>query len=77
MNRKLNESDIRKIVKKVIHERDEDLEMIKGISYNENTELVDDVISIITVYSSKLYGSRSNKNKKAIEESKKIFSTNE
>ena len=41
MNRKLNESDIRKIVKKVIHERDEDLEMIKGISYNENTELVE------------------------------------
>ena len=50
MNRKLNELDIRKIVKKVIYERDEDLEMIKGISYNENTELVDDVIMRIKEY---------------------------
>lgn len=36
-------------------------------------EIVDDVLSIITVYSSKLYGSRSKKNKKIIEESKKMF----
>ena len=36
-------------------------------------ELVDDVLSIITVYSSKLYGSRSHKNKKLIDEAKNKF----
>ena len=36
-------------------------------------EIVDDLLSIITVYSSKLYGSHSKKNKKIIEESKKMF----
>lgn len=40
-------------------------------SYEE--ELVEDVLSIITVFSAKLYGSRSHKNKKIIEESKKLF----
>lgn len=37
-------------------------------------ELVEDVLSIITVFSAKLHGSRSHKNKIAIEENKKIFS---
>lgn len=36
-------------------------------------ELVEDVLSIITVYSAKLYGKRSHKNKKIIEENKKLF----
>lgn len=36
-------------------------------------ELVEDVLSIITVFSAKLYGSRSHKNKKIVEESKKLF----
>lgn len=36
-------------------------------------ELVDDVLSIITVFSAKLYGSRSHKNKKIVDESKKLF----
>lgn len=36
-------------------------------------ELVDDVLSVITVFSAKLYGSRSHKNKKIIDESKKLF----
>lgn len=38
-----------------------------------NKELVDDVLSIITVFSAKLYGSRSNKNKKIIEKNKEFF----
>lgn len=40
-------------------------------SYEE--ELVDDILSIITVYSSKLYGSRSHKQKNIIDENKKLF----
>lgn len=36
-------------------------------------ELVEDVLTIITVYSSKLYGSRSHKHVKIIEENKKLF----
>lgn len=44
---------------------------------NENTdftkELVNDVLSIITVFSAKLYGSRSNKNKQIIVENIKLF----
>jgi excisionase family DNA binding protein len=40
-------------------------------TYNE--ELVDDVLSIITVYSAKLYGQRSHKQLKIDEESKKMF----
>lgn len=36
-------------------------------------ELVEDVLSVITVFSAKLYGSRSNKNKRIVEESKKMF----
>lgn len=40
-------------------------------SYEE--ELVDDVLSVITVFSAKLYGSRSHKNKKIVEENKKLF----
>lgn len=36
-------------------------------------ELVDDVLSIITVYSAKLYGSRSHKNKEIVDNNKKMF----
>ena len=36
-------------------------------------ELVEDVLSVITVFSAKLYGSRSHKNKKIIESSEKMF----
>ena len=36
-------------------------------------ELVQDVLSAITDFSAKLYGSRSHKNKKIIEENKKLF----
>ena len=36
-------------------------------------ELVEDVLSIITVFSAKLYGSRSHKNKKVVTEAKQLF----
>jgi predicted site-specific integrase-resolvase len=36
-------------------------------------ELVDDVLSLITVFSAKLYGSRSRKGKKLVNETKKII----
>ncbi|UMZ74833.1 IS607 family transposase [Natranaerofaba carboxydovora] len=36
-------------------------------------ELVEDVLSIITEFSAKLYGSRSHKNKKVVSEAKKLF----
>lgn len=41
------------------------------ISYEE--ELTEDVLSIITVFSARLYGSRSHKNKKIIETNEKLF----
>lgn len=40
-------------------------------SYEE--ELVDDALSIITVFSAKLYGSRSHKNKSIVEKAKELF----
>ncbi len=36
-------------------------------------ELVEDVLSIITLFSAKLYGSRSHKNKQVIDRAKKLF----
>lgn len=48
--------------------KDVEIEIInqsETISYEK--ELVEDMISILTVYSSKLYGSRSHKNKKIVE----------
>jgi hypothetical protein len=48
--RKINNTDINRIVKKVIKENREDNEMIYGISYNKQTELVDDVIMRIKEY---------------------------
>lgn len=36
-------------------------------------ELVDDVLSIITVFSSSLYGNKSHKNKEILDENKKLF----
>ena len=45
----------------------------QSINKNYQEELVEDVLSIITVFSAKLYGSRSHKNKKIINEVKKII----
>ena len=44
-------------------------------SYEE--ELVEDVLSIITVFSAKLYGSRSHKNKSILEKNKELFNKND
>ena len=41
---------------------------------NYNEELVDDILSIITVFSAKLYGSKSHKSKKIKDTNKKLFS---
>ncbi len=47
------------------------LNQTEDLSFEQ--ELVEDVLSIITVYSAKLYGTRSHKNKKIIEANKKLF----
>ena len=44
MRKRITESDINRIVSKVVNEDDYDKEMIHGLSYNKTTELVDDVI---------------------------------
>lgn len=56
---------------------DVEIEIINStddISYEE--ELTQDVLSIITVFSSKLYGSRSHKNKQIIETNAQLFKEN-
>ena len=40
-------------------------------------ELVEDVLSVITVFSAKLYGSRSHKNKSIVDNAKKMFEEKE
>ena len=44
MKKRITESDIKRIVTKVVNEAEYDREMIHGVSYNKTTELVDDVI---------------------------------
>ena len=44
MKKRITESDINRIVSKVVYESEFENEMIPGISYNKTTELVDDVI---------------------------------
>ena len=44
MKTRITESDINRIVSKVVNESEYDKEMIHGVSYNKTTELVDDVI---------------------------------
>ena len=51
------------------------IEIINLTENNNQNELIDDVLSIITVYSAKLYGSRSHKNKIINETNKKLFNT--
>lgn len=53
--------------------RNVEVVIINSMDNTFENELVDDVLSIITVYSAKLYGKRSHKNKKIIEENKKLF----
>ena len=40
---------------------------------SKEKELVEDILAIITVFSSKLYGNRSHRNKRIIEENRKLF----
>lgn len=39
----------------------------------DDRELVEDVLAVVTVFSSRLYGKRSHRNKRIIEENKKLF----
>lgn len=51
-----------------------DVEIINNTdNKDDEKEFVKDVLEIITVFSSKLYGKRSNKNKKIIEQNKELF----
>ena len=50
MKRRITESDINRIVTRVVNEDDYEKEMIHGVSYNKTTELVDDVIMRIKEY---------------------------
>ena len=62
------------LIEQLCEQFDVEIEIINNtetVSYEE--ELVQDVLSIITVFSSKLYGSRSYKNKKIIQANKKLF----
>ena len=47
MSRRITESEIKRITNLVINESNYDLEMVHGVSYNKQTELVDDVINRI------------------------------
>lgn len=46
------------------------IEIIDNIEYSKEQELTDDLIQIITVFASRLYGSRSKKTKKLLEDIK-------
>lgn len=51
-----------------------EIEIINSTTEESNeTEMVKDVLSIITVFSSKLYGKRSHKNKNIVEANKRLF----
>ena len=47
MSRRITESEIKRITNLVINESNYNLEMVHGVSYNKQTELVDDVINRI------------------------------
>lgn len=62
------------LIEQLCHEFNVELEIInqsETLTYEE--ELVEDALSVITVFSSKLYGSRSHKNKTIVDENKKLF----
>jgi predicted site-specific integrase-resolvase len=49
------------------------IEVVKGDEISFEEELAQDVLEIITVFSARLYGSRSKKNKKLIEAAKVLI----
>lgn len=61
------------LIEKVCKMHNVSIEIINLTEDNNKNELVDDVLSIITVYSAKLYGSKSHKNKEINETNKKLF----
>lgn len=62
------------IIEQLCEFNDVDIEII-NLTENKTheEELVEDVLSVITVFSARLYGSRSHKTKKTLEENKKLF----
>lgn len=63
------------LIKEMCKEHDVKITVINQTEDEEpNEELVDDVLSVITVFSAKLYGKRSHKNEKIVKESKNLFS---
>lgn len=54
-----------------------ELEIIDNTEHSKEQELTDDLIQIITVFANRLYGSRSKKTKRLIDEVKKNVSGNE
>ena len=63
------------LLEKICREKNVIIEIInqsETLTYEQ--ELVNDILSIITVFSARLYGKRSHKNKKIIEETKSLFS---
>ena len=64
------------LIKQICEEHHVDLVIInQSEDVDFNQELVDDVLSIITVYSAKLYGKRSHQNVKIVNTNKKLFDT--
>ena len=47
MNRRITESDINRIVTRVVNEGDYEKEMIHGVSYNKTTELKNMVMNTL------------------------------
>ena len=65
------------LIKAICKENDVDLIVINQTTAEDpNQELVNDVLSVITVFSAKLYGKRSHKNEKIIKENKALFTKN-
>ena len=61
------------LIEKICKMHNVSIEIINLIEDNNQNELVEDVLAIITVYSAKLYGSRSHKNKIITDTNKQLF----
>jgi len=61
------------LIEKVCKMHNVSIEIINLSETNNENELVEDVLAIITVYSAKLYGSKSHKNKVITDTNKKLF----
>lgn len=61
------------LIEQVCQLHDVEIEIINLTENSNEQELVEDVLAIITVYSAKLYGSRSHKNKTIVDTNKSLF----